>query len=135
MTNVIIVPPDRQRWLRFLAAGALNTLFGFAVYSAAIVLGAPVWAGLVISNACGIAFNFVTTGGYAFRNRMMERFPRFALSYLGLGLVNWLLIDWVGAWVHGPITAQAILAAPLALLSYSLLVRFVFTPPAAQPTR
>jgi len=132
---VITVPPDRQRWLRFLAAGALNTLFGFAVYSAAIVLGAPVWAGLVISNTCGVAFNFFTTGGYAFQNRLLERFPRFALSYLALGLVNWLLIDWLGAWVHGPITAQALLAAPLALLSYSLLVRFVFTPPAARPTR
>ena len=129
---MIAPPPDRRRWLRFLAAGALNTLFGFAVYSAAILLGAPVWAGLVISNSCGIAFNFVTTGGYAFRNRLIERFPRFALSYLCLGLVNWLLLVWLGAWLHGPITAQAILAAPLALLSYSILARFVFTPTAAK---
>ena len=129
---MIAPPPDRRRWLRFLAAGALNTLFGFAVYSAAILLGAPVWVGLVISNSCGIAFNFVTTGGYAFRNRLIERFPRFALSYLCLGFVNWLLLVWLGAWLHGPITAQAILAAPLALLSYSILARFVFTPTAAK---
>ena len=119
---------DRYRFLRFLAAGALNTLFGFAIYSAAILLGMPVWAALLVANVAGIGFNFLTTGGYAFRSLLLSRLPRFAMAYLGLYLLNWGLIHWLQPWVLGAIEAQALLALPLALLSYAIMVRLVFAP-------
>jgi len=117
---------DRHRVLRFIAAGALNSVFGFAVYSAAILWGVPVWAALLVANVAGLGFNFVTTGGYAFRSLQLSRFPRFAAAYLGLYLLNWGLIHELQAWVSGAIMAQALLTLPLAALSYLVLSKLVF---------
>ena len=114
-------------------AGAVNTLFGFAVYSGAIVVGIPVWAALLVANATGIVFNFVTTGGYAFRERAASRFPRFCAAYLLVYLVNWALLAQLGAWVPGAIAAQALLTAPMAVLSYLIMARFVFAPAKVGP--
>jgi putative flippase GtrA len=122
------VTADPRRFIRFLIAGGLNTLFGFAVYSGAILMGAPVWAGLLIANVTGIVFNFMTTGGYAFRSRVLSRFPRFAGAYLLIYLVNWALIRGLRIWVPDAIVAQAILTLPMALLSYFIMARWVFAP-------
>ncbi len=116
------------RFLRFLFAGGLNTAFGLSVYSASILIGVPVWAALLIANVTGVAFNFLTTGAYAFRSRLLNRFPRFASAYLVIYLVNWALIRWLGLWVPNPIVAQAILTVPMALLSYVIMARWVFGP-------
>jgi putative flippase GtrA len=124
----IAAASDSRRFIRFLIAGGLNTLFGFAVYSTAILIGAPVWAGLLIANLTGIVFNFVTTGGYAFRSRVLSRFPRFACAYLIIFLVNWALIRGLAVWFADAILAQAILTVPMALLSYVIMARWVFAP-------
>jgi putative flippase GtrA len=119
----------RHRILRFLIAGGLNTLFGFGAYSAALLLGAPVWASLLIANLTGIAFNFFTIGGYVFRSMVAHRFPRFAGAYLVLYGINWVSLTWLAKHVSGEIVAQAILTLPLALLSYLVMARFVFNRP------
>lgn len=124
--------PDRHRFMRFIAAGALNTLFGFAIYSATILMGVPVWAALMAATATGVGFNFLTTGGYAFRSLLLSRFPRFAVAYVGLYLLNWKLIDLLQVWVSGAIVAQALLTVPLAVLSYVIMARLVFAPTTAK---
>jgi putative flippase GtrA len=121
--------PDHRRFLRFVTAGALNTIFGFVVYSASLLLGAPVWAALLIATVTGVAFNFVTTGGYAFRSLMLAHFPRFATSYLGLYVVNWALLESLGRWIPNKILAQAVLCLPLAVVSYLLMAHWVFVTP------
>lgn len=117
---------ESARFVRFLFAGVLNTLFGFAVFSAAIWADYPVWAALVFSNVAGVVFNFFTTGGYAFRNRVASRFPFFALAYLVVYGVNWALIQTIKPWVPGAVAAQALLTVPIALLSYVIMSRLVF---------
>lgn len=117
---------ERHRFARFIAASVLNTLFGFAVYSGVILLGAPVWAALAAGNAAGVFFNFVTTGGYVFRSLILSRFPAFASVYGVMFLSNWFLIHWLSDLVPGPIAAQAVLTAPMALVSYLLLKKLVF---------
>lgn len=126
---------SRSRFLRFVVAGAANTLFGFAVYSAAIVGGLPVWAALVVGNLAGMAFNFMTTSGYVFRSLLLSRVPRFAGAYLVTYLVNLLLIRWLANWIEGSILQQAILTLPMAVFSYLLLKRFVFGPVPAGAAR
>ncbi len=116
----------RHQFLRFLVTGGLNTLFGFVVYSVTILLGQPVWVALAAGNVAGIAFNFVTTGGYVFRDLVMARFPRFAATYLMMYAVNYLLIGWLSERVPNAIVAQAILTPPMTVLSYLLLKYFVF---------
>jgi putative flippase GtrA len=118
--------PDRYRFFRFLAAGAMNTLFGFAVFSMVILLAAPVWAALLIASVVGVVFNFFTTGGYAFRSRLWANFPGFCAAYVVLYLLNWVLIGWLEAWVPGKIVAQAILTLPMAIISYVIMARLVF---------
>lgn len=117
----------RYRFARFVVASIANTLFGFAVYSAVILLREPVWAALAAGNVAGICFNFVTTGGYVFRSFLMSRFPRFASVYVGVYLANWSLICRLSDLVPGPIAAQAILTPPMALVSYFLLKKVVFS--------
>lgn len=119
--------PARNRFTRFLIAGATNTVFGFAIYAASILAGAPVWMALLIANAAGVGFNFFTTGGYVFRSLLLASFPRFVLAYLVVYVVNLKLIDWLLIWVAGEILAQAILALPMALISYLLMKRMVFS--------
>jgi putative flippase GtrA len=118
----------QHRFLRFIAAGVANTLFGFAVYSAAIIGGMPVWGALVAGNVAGIAFNFVTTGGYVFRDLALIRLPRFIAAYLLLYGLNLFAINALSHWVSGPILAQAILTPPMSVLSYFLMARLVFLP-------
>ena len=112
--------------LRFLLAGAVNTLFGYAIYSLGILAEAPVWLALLIGMLLGTVFNFFTTGGYAFRQLLPQRYPRFVACYLLLYGVNLLLIEALSAWISDKLQIQAVLLIPLALLSYFLLARLVF---------
>jgi len=116
-----------SRFLRFIVAGGVNTLFGYAVYGAAIVLGAPVWAALLTGMVAGTVFNFFTTGGYAFRQLALRRYPRFVGCYLLVYAVNLALIAAVSSWIPDKVLAQAVLLVPLALFSYVLMARLVFT--------
>jgi putative flippase GtrA len=122
------VPRRHAQLLRFLLVGGLNTLFGMAVYGLAIVCRLPVWGALILGNAAGIVFNFLTTGGWVFRRLSWARFRRFVACYGLLYGLNLALVTGLRHWVPGAITAQALLTLPMALLSYGLLSRFVFRP-------
>lgn len=119
---------SRNRFMRFLLAGGVNTLFGFAVYSAFIVAGVAVWLSLLAGMLSGTVFNFFTTGGYVFRELSPARFPRFVICYLFVYGINLILIELISIWLSSKILSQAIVTFPLALLSYFLMSRFVFHP-------
>ena len=72
----------KNRFMRFLVAGGVNTLFGFAVYSFCIIAGCVVWLALLAGMLSGTVFNFFTTGGYVFRELSPRLLPRFIFSYL-----------------------------------------------------
>lgn len=112
--------------MRFLVAGSVNTLFGFAAYSLLIVAGMEVWLALLFGMLLGTVFNFFTTGGYVFRQLLLSRFPRFVLCYLLVYFINLGLIELTLPLLINKILSQAILVLPMAILSYFLMVRFVF---------
>lgn len=116
----------RNRAVRFLIAGSINTLFGFSVYSICIVFGVAVWLALLVGMLSGMVFNFLTTGGYVFRELSLARFPRFVICYLFVYGINIVLMEIVSNWVGGKILSQAIITFPLALLAYFFMARFVF---------
>ena len=78
----------RYTFIRFLIAGAANTLFGWVVYSIAILSGLEPWAALICGTVMGIAFNFCSIGGYAFRQLTLRYFPRFIASYVFIYMTN-----------------------------------------------
>ncbi len=130
MIDAVIRSLRINRFLRFLVAGAVNTLLGFAVYSAAILSGTPTWLALLIGLVAGVAFNFVSTGGYVFRDTALVRLPRFFFCYLLVYGVNLLLLGWLSEWIRGDLLPQAILSFPMAAFSYLLMARIVFAKPA-----
>ncbi len=116
---------DRQ-FLRFLVAGGVNTLFGFGVNIAAMLAGLPVWLSMLIGTVAGIAFNFLTHGGYAFRDMSAGRLPRYVLGYAVVYLVGLAAFHALHLAMHDPIACQVLLVIPMALLSYLIMSRFVF---------
>ena len=115
-----------KRFIRFLLVGGLNTLFGFLVYSTFILLHCPTWVALLGGNVAGVTFNFFTIGGLVFLNLSLSRVPLFVLSYLVIYFINLELIGSIAELVYGRIVAQAVLALPMAVLSYLILSNFVF---------
>lgn len=125
-THHIISNLRRNRFIRFLAVGGVNTLFGFGAYSLLILTGMAVWLALLVSMLLGTMFNFLTTGGYVFQKLSLARFPRFVLCYLLVYFINLELIELILTLLNNKILAQAILVFPMAMLSYFLMARFVF---------
>lgn len=111
---------------RFLVAGAVNTLFGWLIYSASVLLGAPVWMALIVSTVVGIGFNFLTIGGYAFRALSTRRLPKFVSAYALVYVANLSAIEALEGWIFDPIWVQLLLTPPMALLSFMLMSRWVF---------
>ena len=130
MIDALIRSLRLSRFLRFLVAGTFNTLLGFSVYSAAILSGTPIWLALMIGLVAGVAFNFVSTGGYVFRDTALVRLPRFVFCYLLVYGVNLQLLGWLSGWIKGDFLPQAILSFPMAAFSYLLMARIVFAKPA-----
>ena len=121
---------DRQ-FVRFLLAGLANTLFGLAVYAGAVHVGLATWAALLAGMLAGLAFNFVTLGGYAFRDLSMQRLPRFVCCYLATYLINLAALHVLRSFLVDAIVGQVILTPPMAIFSYLCLSRFVFRRPSS----
>lgn len=115
------------RVFRFVLVGGLNSLFGFTVFGVIAYLGGHTWQALLGGNVAGIVFNFLTIGGIVFRDLSPKRLLRFVAAYLALFLLNLKAIELLtGAIQIDRILAQALLTAPMAILSYLIMSRFVF---------
>ena len=116
---------NAPRFMRFIAVGVLNTLFGYGVFSAAILVGANPFVALVIAYAVGVVFNFFTTGRLVFRERRAS-IVKFVFAYVLIYLFNaalyWLLAT-TGA---NPLLVQALCIPVVTVFSYTLFNTFVF---------
>ena len=117
----------RHSAARFVVAGMANTAFGFIVYSGGILAGVPVWGALLAGVLAGVVFNYVTIGGYAFRQLSWRNFPWFVGCYVVVYLTNLGLIELLSHRGLGVILAQALVTVPLAVLSYLMMRYMVFT--------
>jgi len=115
-----------HQFLRFLLAGGVNTLFGFSVNMAAMFAGLPVWLSMLIGTVAGVMFNFLTHGGYAFRDMSAARLPRYVLGYAAVYLIGLAAFHALNVAVRNPFACQFLLVIPMALLSYLIMSRLVF---------
>jgi len=115
------------RFIKFLIVGAINTLFGFGVYSACIFFDSPVPIALLISMILGTLFNFFSTGRYVFNQYSLYFLPRFLICYLFIYILNISLFEVIFSKINNKIYTQAILVLPLAVLSYFLMNKFAFS--------
>ena len=115
-----------RRIVRFGLAGLANTAFSLLTYAGAIHLGLATWLALLVALFAGLAFNFVSMGGYAFRDLSVQRLPRFVGCYAVTYLINLGGLHLLVASGIGPIAAQLMVTPPVAAFSYFALSRFVF---------
>lgn len=120
----------RHRILRFLVVGGLNTLVGYVLFLAALLVLAPQPA-LCVATLLGVAFNFVSTGSYVFGSRDPRRLLRFyavyAVTYV-YNAVGLRMLDHAGV---DPRVSFILLLPGAVTLTYLLQRRFVFHTPAA----
>jgi putative flippase GtrA len=85
------------------------------------------WAGALVGSAvAGVAFNFMTSRRLVFRTD--GQLARFIALYAGLLTLNWLALRLASGIGLPDLAAQAILAMPIAGLSFVCQRRFVFSP-------
>lgn len=115
------------RVCRFLLVGFFNSIFGFSVFSLIVFLGGETWLALLGGNVAGVFFNFFTIGGFVFLDLRFHRIPLFVLVYVGLFFTNLKSIEYIIVYTKfDRITAQALLTAPMAILSYFVMKEIVF---------
>lgn len=115
-----------SQFIRFLAVGALNTLFGYGVFTLLVLTGlAPGWA-LLIATLIGVLFNYFTTGRIVFAARGWACLPRFACVYGLTFLANlWSLKSLISAGLS-PFLAQAMLLPIVIIANFALNKFLVF---------
>ncbi|WP_340268565.1 GtrA family protein [Sphingobium mellinum] len=113
-----------RRFIGFLIAGGINTLFGYGVYSAQVLMGIVPPIAVVISTVVGVLFNFLTTSA-VFRSRDLRKLPRFLAVYAAMMGLNILLLDIAMRCGLGPLLAQALIL-PIFTLTFLAMRRFVF---------
>ncbi|MEV4932811.1 GtrA family protein [Sphingobium sp. LMA1-1-1.1] len=113
-----------RRFIGFLAAGGINTLFGYATYSGQVLLGVVPHIAVIVSTAAGVMFNFLTTSA-VFRSRDLRKLPRFLAVYGVMLSLNILLLDLLMHVGLGPLLAQAVIL-PIFILTFLAMRRYVF---------
>lgn len=127
MTGVSPLPLQvRKEFLRFLAVGALNALFGYGCFALLIFAGVHYTAAVLLATIAGALFNFKTTGRLVFGSSDNRRLFRFLAVYAVVYAVNVTLLKVLLLAGLGPYVGGALLVLPVALLAFILMKRLVF---------
>jgi putative flippase GtrA len=121
---------EARRFMAFLAVGGLNTLIGYAIFAALILLGLPTAAAAIVGTILGVLFNFFSTGGIVFKNRAARLLPRFVGVYVVQMALNVAALHALETEGLHALVAGALVLPPLAVFTYFALRRFVFRPEA-----
>lgn len=115
-----------NRFVRFLFAGGLNTLFGLAIYSLLALSNWATWLVLIVAQVAATIFSFITTGGIVFQDMRVNVIPRFIISYSLIFIIYLILIQSLSPVCGGRIWAMVIVVAPMAGFTYFIQSHFVF---------
>jgi len=116
----------RNRFVRFLLVGGLNTAFGYTIFAVCILIGVPYPVAALISTVLGVLFNFKSYGALVFGSHDNRRIFRFFAVYGICYVVGLVPLVWAKS--HGvPILwIAAICALPMAALAFTLQRLLVF---------
>ena len=112
-------------WIRFVLVGGVNTAFGYSLYAACIYAGTGYAVASAVSMTGGILFSYRTMGGLVFRGAR-GRLWKFAGCHLVVYAFSVALLAAMDAAGINPYLAGLLVAAPAALLSYTLQKLLVF---------
>lgn len=117
---------QNSRALRFFLVGAVNSIFGFLVFSALVLFGAGNLPALVGGNLLGLVFNFFSTGGLVFKNLSPSNIPKFVGCYIAMLAINTIALNIFAPLLGSRIGAQALLTLPMAGIAYAVMSLWVF---------
>ena len=116
----------REQFVRFLGVGLGNTIFGYGVYAALVLLGIrPMWA-LGLATIAGVLFSFHTAAHFVFQQLHYRRLWRFVSGHVVVYGLNLAALESLLAFGMDPVLAQGALLPAVAIMSFLINVRFVF---------
>ena len=113
--------------VRFVLVGLLNTVFGYLLYAALLAAGLEFRLASFGALLLGILFSFRTQGTLVFRNRNPRLIFRFAACWLLIYAANIASIQLLMKYGFGAYEAGAITVPMIAVLSYVVQKRLVFS--------
>lgn len=122
-----------RRFVTFLAVGGLNTLVGYAIFAGLTLLGAGHVTAVIGATILGLLFNFQSIGRIVFASKDVRLLPRFGAVYVVQAVSNLGLLQLATAAGLSSLIAEALTLPVLAVLTYVLMHRFVFTLVAPRP--
>jgi putative flippase GtrA len=118
----------QSQFVKFLAVGALNTAFGYGIYAMLIWFGLRPFLAVGLGTVLGVLFNFQSTGWLIFGNARPALFWRFVLVYVFNYFVNIAALSLTMSQLGlNAYLAGAVMLLPMALLTFILQRKFVFT--------
>jgi putative flippase GtrA len=115
------------RFIKFLFVGGLNTLFGYGMFALFIYFHFHYSIASLLATMLGVLFNFKTTGKLVFKSNDNRLILRFIGVYVIVYLMNILLLKILQLFGMNVYLSGAIVILPLAILSYLLNSRYVFS--------
>lgn len=112
----------------FIAAGGLNTAFGYGAFAALLWLSGSKLLAVVLGTLAGIAFNFGTYGA-VFARTGSSRLPHFIAFYLLLLSANIILLRLFTSSGMNPYLAQAIFIGLSTPISFVTMRNLIFPDP------
>lgn len=114
----------RELW-RYYKVGLLNTAFGYGLYALLVYVGLNLYFAQVISQICGVVFNYSMFRRLVFRTSR----PRIS-SYVGAYMVNYLLglmlLMLANHYMRSPYVAGIVALLVVSVINYFILKVFVF---------
>ncbi len=117
----------RERTVRFVAVGALNTAFGYGVFYVLLSITDHSIASLAIATVLGVLFNFRSIGVFVFGSSDPRLLARFIAVYAAVFVINAAGLRTLELLGLGSALAAALLVPFLAALTYRLTRDFVFS--------
>lgn len=115
-----------KQLILFFIVGGINTIFGYSLYALLLFLHFHYALASFLGTVGGVLFNFKTTGTIVFKNRDNKLLFRFVAVYCVTYTVNVGCLRIFALYDANMYVAGLVLVVPVALLSYTLLKRFVF---------
>jgi len=116
----------RNKFVRFLFVGGLNTMLNYGIYALLIYLGFSYSLAITVAFIAGLMINFKTQGRFVFNSRSNRPFLLYVASWLGIYFVNlWLLGILIANGIDSYL-AGALMIPPIAVLSFFVLKYAVF---------
>jgi putative flippase GtrA len=126
--KLIAALKNGPRLIRYYQAALINTAFGYGLYAALVALGLNMFVAQIVSQVCGMTFNYFTYSRHAFRDDKGSKLG-FVLAYGANYLVNLVLLAVFALFMPSPYLAGLAATLTASLINYFVLRNFVFRPP------